>query len=114
MLAFENRLKNENDFEKVKKDGKLYQAEDFGVSVFKRDDKEPSRFGFVISSKISKIAVHRNRIKRALVEAVRYNINHLPKGYDMVFLVKKSITKKTTDEIMKQVNVFFNEKEFVK
>ena len=103
-----------HDFDLIKKKGKLFQSEDFGVAILNRRDKEKSRFGFVISTKISKLAVHRNRVRRALSEAVRRNMNDVPEGYDMIFLVKKSITKKTTAEIMRQVNSFLKTTKFPK
>lgn len=112
-LANEIRLKSK-DFDKVKEKGRLCQSDDFGVCVYNRgDDKEP-RFGFIVSSKISKLAVHRNRINRALSEAVRQNLDVVPAGFDMVFLVKKSIAGKTTDEIMKQAEFFLRKRKFLK
>lgn len=104
MLARENRLTGEKNFDRVKKKGKLYQSENFGMAVYDRKDDSPTRFGFIISTKISKMAVHRNRLARALREAARYNLKKIGSGKDIVFLAKKSITSKTTDEIMKEVN----------
>lgn len=108
MLASDFRLKKTSDFNRVKEKGKLYQSENFGVTVLEKDKDEPSRFGFVISTKISKLAAHRNRIKRAFGEAVRQNFKKISKGYDMVFLAKTTMEKKTTDEIMKQVKDFID------
>ena len=109
MLASEHRLKGEEIFEKIKKEGKIFQGNFFGVAVLKRDKGVKSRFGFVVSKKIAKSAVHRNRIKRALREAVRRNLNYFPKGVDAVILAKKSIFKKTTEEIMRELEQFAKE-----
>jgi len=106
MLPSPNRLKGKKNFDKVKKEGRVFQSANFGVAVLKRGDKNPSRFGFIISTKISKAAVHRNRVLRALREAIRQNLKFFPLGYDLVFLTKKSILTNTTDEIMKQVESF--------
>lgn len=114
MLASENRLTGAVEFDRVKKDGKLYQGEYFGVAVVTRKDKGPSKFGFVVSKKIAKSSVHRNRIKRALRESIRRNINYFPKGIDVVFLTKKSIFKKTTEEIMRQAERFAKETKWKK
>lgn len=111
MLASEYTLTAKN-LEKVKTAGKMVQSEDFGVLVVKRSDNLPSRFGFIISSNISKLAVHRNRVKRAMNEAVRHNFPLVSKNFDMVFLAKKSIGNKTTDEIMKQVAKFLSDKKY--
>lgn len=112
MLAVINRLKGKENFDRVKTEGKLYQKENFGASVLKRDDDGPSRFGFVVSTKVSGQATQRNRIKRALKEAVRYNLDKVGKGYDIVFLAKQSIARKITDEIMREVSVFLRETDF--
>lgn len=110
MLASKNRIAKKEDFEKVKKDGKLYQSDNFGVAVLKKSEEEDSRFGFVVSTKISKDASKRNRIKRALREVTRHHLHIIGKGYDMVFLPKTSIVRKTTEEIMREVKVFILER----
>jgi ribonuclease P protein component len=109
MLASKNLLKGKNRVEEVKKKGNLFQSESFGATVIKRDDEGPQRFAFVISTKISKLAVHRNRIKRALGEAVRRNLKRAPKNIDVVFLAKKNADSKTTDELMKETEKFLSD-----
>ncbi len=114
MLASEHKLHGEKNFEKVKGEGKLFQMPDFGVSVIMRNDNSPSRFGFVVSTKISKLAVHRNRIRRAMSEAVRRSIDGIESNYDMIFLAKKTMSSRTTEEIMQQVTNFLNSRVFLK
>lgn len=110
MLASKYRISKEEDFEKVKREGKIYQSENFGAAVLEKEEDEASRFGFVTSTKVSSLAVQRNRVKRALNEAVRQNLNIIGKGYEIVFLTKKSIAKKTTEEIMREVKTLILEK----
>jgi ribonuclease P protein component len=112
MLAREHTLTGQKNFDKVKKDGKVYQCKDFAVAVINTSKEDLSRFGFVISTKMSKLAVQRNRIKRAMSEAVRYNLKDVAKGYDVIFLVKKSIMNKSTEEIMRQVKEFLLQTKF--
>ena len=109
MLPSENRLKA-NEFDKVKEHAKLLQEGDFAVLINRRKDGKKSKFGVVVSKKISSIAVHRNRIKRAIFEACRRNIYRVPTGYDMIFLSKTSIGKRMTDEIMKEIEEFLKSK----
>jgi ribonuclease P protein component len=47
--------------------------------------------------------VGRNRIKRALREAVRQSLWQAKKGKSVLFLAKTTIVKKSTEEIMGQV-----------
>lgn len=105
-LAVDFRIRGKKRVEEVKKNGEMIQSESFGVLYLKNQEINLSRFAFVISAKISKLAVHRNRVKRALSEAIRYQMTNIKKGYDIVFLAKTRITSKTTDQIMDEVNRF--------
>lgn len=106
MLARPYRITKEEEFEKVKKEGKTYSHPFFSFIVYERGDKKPSRFGFIVSKKISNIAVIRNKIKRALREAARHNIAVVKPGYDIVVLTKSAIARKYTSEIMQEVDSF--------
>ena len=108
MLPNENRILGSERIEEVKNSGRIIQGDNFGLAILKRGDNDPSKFTFVISTKISKLAVHRNRIKRSMNEGVRRNLRDIPKGYDFVFLTKKSIGNKTTEEIIEEVRAFFS------
>jgi ribonuclease P protein component len=103
MLASKFRLTGSANYKKVQNEGRVYQSENFGIAYVKRDDSSPSRFGFIVSTKIAKDAVDRNRLKRAMSEAVRTSTIYLTEGYDVVFLAKTSILKSPTSEIMKEV-----------
>lgn len=102
MLSRDQTLKGEKNFTKVEKKGKVFQSESFGIAFLKREDKEGSRFGFIVSTKVSPDAVNRNRIKRALSEAVRQFLSEIKDANDIVFLVKQAATRKSTDELMKE------------
>lgn len=107
-IASKFRLKGTRVIEEIKEKGRILQSDNFGFVYLKSSEKDFSRFAFVISTKISKLAVQRNRIDRAMSEAVRINMIIIPKGYDFVFLAKKSIATKTTEEIMKEVERFLS------
>ena len=103
MLAKKFKLTGAKDYAKVQAEGKVFQSDNFGIAFVERGDEDPSRFGFIVSTKIAKEAVDRNRIKRAMSEAVRIDSINLVKGYDVVFLAKTSITRNSTTDIMKEV-----------
>ena len=114
MLARQYNLKGKDNFENVEKKGKIYQSESFGLAYIKREDNEGSKFGFVISKKISGEAIHRNRIKRAMAESVRFSLTDIKNGYDFVFLAKQACIRKSTDEIMKEVRNSLEKAGFIK
>lgn len=103
MLSRKHTLKGAKNFEAVQKQGTVFQSECFGVAYLKREDKEVSNFGFIVSNKVSPDAVNRNRIKRALSEAIRQSLGEIKKGNNVVFLVKQAATRKATDELMREV-----------
>jgi ribonuclease P protein component len=109
MLASKFKLKRSEVFDQVKSEGKLYQKKLFGISILERKDNKPSRFGFVVSKKVSKQAIQRNRINRAAQEAIRFEMTHIKEGFDVVFLLKQEAAKSTTDEIMNAVRTAIKE-----
>lgn len=106
MLARINRLRKRVDLDKIKREGVLFQSENFGAMVYKRGDNQPPRFGFIVSTKIASKAVDRNRIKRVLSEVVRLNSDKFPNGLDILFLTKRGIFSKTTKEIKSELGLF--------
>lgn len=53
------------------------------------------RFGFVVSKAIDKRSVVRNRTKRLLRFIVEENFNKITPGYDVLFVLRRSIEEKT-------------------
>ena len=107
-LAQQFGIPNRKRIEEVKNKGSLLQSSNFGVAILKNEGAKFPRFAFVISAKISKIAVHRNRLTRALHEGVRRNLGNIPKEFDFVILAKKSIVAKNTEDLVKEVEIFFS------
>ena len=102
MLKKINRIGSRKEFGEIKKNGELINSPTFGVLVFKNEDKE-KRFGFIISKKISKRAVDRNKIKRRMAEVIRKNLEKFKDGTRMIFLAKKEILKKGINEIENEI-----------
>lgn len=103
MLAKKFRLTESGDFRKVQEKGKTYQSDNFGIAILERNDTNPSRFAFIISTKIAKDAVDRNTIRRHMSETVRLLTNYIKDGLDVVFLAKTSIIRVPADGIVREV-----------
>lgn len=114
MLARANRLTGAKSFERVKKEGKLFQGQSFAIVVLAREDQGPSRFGFVVSTKISKKATVRNKIKRTLREVVKKDLSKFEKSFDIVFLVKRLAQVTPTEKIRTEVPAIFKKAGLIK
>lgn len=55
--------------------------------------------GFIVSKKVTKKAVRRNRIKRQLRELIRRRLSEFPNGMMVVIRVKQSAQKKSYEEL---------------
>jgi ribonuclease P protein component len=114
MLANKYRLTGQKNFDRVLSSGKMLQMESFGLAYLKSEEDKESRYGFVVSTKVSKQAVQRNRIKRALSEAVRFLTTDIKAGYDVIFLAKKQAIKMPTDKIMREVRTALDKTGLIK
>ena len=101
MLARKFILTGETEFARVKQEGRVIQSESFGTSFIKKEGL--SKFGFIVSNKISNSAVARNRIKRALKEAVRQTIDEKGRGLTVVFFAKPQALRRSNEEIANEV-----------
>jgi ribonuclease P protein component len=99
MLPKENRLSGKNNFEKVKKDGLVYQSETFAIIVLERQDGGVSRVGFIVSNKISKKATDRNKVKRNLRNIISPQLKNIKPNFDLIFLAKRAIIYKNHDQL---------------
>ena len=55
--------------------------------VFVKNTRGFTRVAVVVSKKVMKTAVKRNRIRRRVYETLRNNFDLIPKGYDYIFVV---------------------------
>jgi ribonuclease P protein component len=102
MLSKKNRLPLSFGFSEFKKKALLCQFLDFGILYFE-NKKEESRFAFIVSKKVDKRAVIRNKYKRILSEIIFKELKKIKPGFDIVFLVKSSIVGKSFLEIEKEI-----------
>ena len=94
-----NRLKKKLDFENVFKKGKAVNGSFLFIKYIK-NKLSVSRFSFLISTKIARKAVERNKIRRILSEVARGIIDDLG-DYDIIVLVNNKITHVAREVIKK-------------
>ena len=104
MLPAKYRLCLRKELNRVKKNSHLVSAGLFSILIAKQDINHPtSRFAFIVSKKIHKKAVERNRIKRLLSESIWSLIKKINPGFDCLFLVKRAIIGQNLIMIRKEV-----------
>lgn len=108
MLPLKNRLKKKKDFENIFAKGKTIKAKYFFLKIVNTVNLD-SRIGFIVSKKVSKLAVERNRIKRLFREAVRLDMASIKPGYDLVFIILNSAKEKDLTEIKKEIKFILEE-----
>jgi len=86
----------------------------FFVLKVKENNLGLNRFGIVVSKKIDKRAVVRNRIKRMLREII-LNINsEMTSGHDMLFIVRKMIQNAERDNIYFLIRKTLEQAKYIK
>jgi ribonuclease P protein component len=77
------RLRKSREFQQVRQQGRSIMSRLLTLA-WTPNNVARLRIGFIVSKRISKHAVIRNRIKRLLSEAIRPALPELPSGWDIV------------------------------
>ena len=103
VLKRERRLTSGRDFKAIFAGGKSCTNRLVVLKVLAKRGDQPSRFGFLTSSKLGKSVV-RNRAKRLLREAVRLLEGDLQRtGYDAVLIARPGVPDASFAEVYEAV-----------
>lgn len=97
MLPKINRIKKKKDFDLIFKNGEGFRNNFLFLKILKNKSNQ-KRFGFVVSQKISKKSVIRNKIRRRMSETIRKEQNNIKNNIDVVFISLSGIEKKNFSE----------------
>ena len=101
MLPKEYRLKKRSAFTATYKTGTSFHID--GITLFcgkKKENSYPTKVGFVVSKKIHKRAVKRNRIKRLMRESYRLAIKYM----SIIFVASAKLLEKDFNYVNSAVN----------
>ena len=115
MLPDKYRLKKRNAFAATYRTGISYHKN--GITVFcgkKKNNSNPTKIGFVVSKKIHKRAVKRNRIKRLMRESLRLYIRELNNNFEnkhmsLVFVASARLLNKDFNYINSAMQVLIGQ-----
>jgi ribonuclease P protein component len=92
MLSSENRLTKKKDFDRVFKEGYSSFDKIIGIKVAVGQEKI-NRFGVIVSNKVSKKAVDRNKIKRRIKSVLNKEQEKLKQNFDIIIITLPPILK---------------------
>lgn len=119
MLPKQNRLRLKKDFERIFKQGRGFKQDFLFLKVLENGLKE-TRFGFIVSQKISQKAVIRNKLKRRLREIIRDELKEgkIRSGVDAALVTLPGLEgkdfqeiKEMTEKLLKKANLTTNNKQ---
>lgn len=87
MLSKSNRLQR-SDYDLIFKKGRRLRGQSFSlVILFAENKTEPTKIGVVVTKKVCKKAVDRNKLKRQIKNTIgRYILDSLPTGRKIVVM----------------------------
>ncbi len=103
MLARRLRLVKEKDFKRIFKLGKSSYTKIFILKIL-ANELDFNRYGFIISSNVSKKATERNKLKRQFRAAIKEIDNKLITGNDLIFIVSHAALKTEYKLIKSELN----------
>ncbi len=87
MLAKKFRFHRQNDVRRVYRNGSSARSTHLNLKYLKQHSANDNRVAVVVSKKVDKKAVIRNRIRRRVYEIIRNAWTDTKQGYDLVFTV---------------------------
>ncbi len=104
MISRKHRFHGYGSLKYVYKNGVTVRGPLFALKTTKNPKRDSYRLAVVVSKKVNKSAVARNRIRRRLYEAVRALETDITGPYDMVLLVyHSSVTDEPAEALAAQV-----------
>lgn len=103
MLKKANQLRLDEDFSHVFKGKLCSYGKILGIKAV-LNGLDISRFGILVSNRVSKKAVARNQIKRQIREIIRLRFHKIKPGYDAVIIALPLISEKDYQDIESEID----------
>lgn len=110
MIPFSNRFHGHSSLRYVYKNGQAIRSRLMTIKTTINPNRKNSRVAVVISKKVLKSAVRRNRIRRRIYECVRTKLPLLNNVYDIAIIVSSSeILNISHDDMAEQIDQIFDQ-----
>jgi ribonuclease P protein component len=97
------RLTRSDDFKRVRRNGKSY-AHPLVVLIAQASDQQKLRVGVAASQSVGN-AVHRNRAKRLLREAVRPLLTSLSPGWELILIARPPLLDASLEDTRRTIKI---------
>lgn len=115
MLAFANRFHGHGSLRFVYKNGQAIRSRLITIKYTTNPHRKHSRFAVVISKKVHKSAVGRNRMRRRIYEIVRHELPHIPLAHDVAIMIFSSeVINLPAEELTETIRQLFDQAELYK
>lgn len=114
MLARQYRFHGHGSLRYVYRNGRTVRSSLMVVKYINNPRRKNSRFSIVVSKKVLKSAVGRNRIRRRLYEIIRRQLPHMQHAVDIVVIVVSADVRdiaadeleRATIDLFKQADIY--------
>ncbi len=106
MLPAKNRLTKDREFNSIFKEGRSFYSGPLGLKYL-NNNLGFNRFGILVGTKVSKLAVKRNLYKRRLRAVITGENKHLKQGFDLVVITKPEIKELSYSDLIQSLSNLF-------
>ncbi len=110
MIPFLNRFHGHGSLRFVYKNGRAVRSRNIILKYIANPHRKNSRVAVVVSKKVIKSAVKRNRIRRRVYECVRADMRRFDRSYDIALIVSSAeLLAMSFDELSQQISGLLKE-----
>jgi len=113
MLTAKNRLTKERDFKRINRLGRSFFSSYFRLRYL-ANNLGLNRFAVVVSTKISKKATERNRLKRQTREIIRLSQNKIKIDHDIVVTAQGHALGKSYQDLEENLLILLTKAKLLK
>jgi ribonuclease P protein component len=115
MLAFSYRFHGHGSLRYVYKNGQAVRSRLITVKYTSNPHRKNSRFAVVVSKKVHKSAVGRNRIRRRIYEIIRQELPRFKSAHDVALMVFSSeVLTLPAEELSETIKQLFEQADLYK
>lgn len=106
MLAYLYRFHGHSSLKYVYKNGTVLRTQLFTLKYVKNSKRSNPRVAIVVSKKVHKSAVKRNRVRRRMYELFRQHVSGVEEAYDIVCIITSpNLIDVGVNDLSKQVTM---------